>query len=135
VLRFGVKALVLGMIVVGCFCTFALYRNQTAYFLISTLLPCVIGLFVRYSLKKSNALSMTSTFVSAIVTGGMLMAYGSYFLTFVEPSQGILIGGGWSSVMAAAMFGAGVGFVCSLLAILFYSISTSVIDLIRKTPT
>jgi hypothetical protein len=133
VAQFGVKTLLFATIVAACLSTFALYRNQTAYFLISILLPCAIGLFVRYSIEKTNVVSMASTFTSAVMIGGMLMAYGSYFRTFVEPSQGFLIGGGWSSVLAAAIFGSFVGSACGLFEILFYFISPSIFDLTRTT--
>ncbi|MDB2525974.1 hypothetical protein N9X53_04755 [Mariniblastus sp.] len=131
--QFGVKKLLFVMIVAACLSTFALYRNQTAYFLIAILLPTAIGLFGRYSIGKTNAVSMSSTFASSIIIGGLLMAYGSYYGTFVEPSQGYLVGGGWGSVLASAIFGSIVGSVCGLFAMLFYFIFASIIEFARPT--
>ena len=126
--RYGIKTLLLGAFVVACFVTFALNLNQVAYFSISILLPCVIGIFSRYAIHMRNGKAMMVTLGSSLATGAVLMAYGSYFRTFVQPSHGILIGDGWNSVAASLLFGAVVGSICGLLALLLYFIVTSIVD-------
>jgi len=60
--------------------------------------------------------------------GSLLMAYGSYYHTFIDPSVGILVGGGWESVFASSLVGGIFGVVTGQIAILFYSIVTGLIS-------
>ena len=126
--RYGIKILLLWVFVAACLMTFAVYRNQLAYFSISILLPCVIGLFSRYGTAMSNHKAMLAILGSSLVTGVVLMAYGSYFRTYIQPSQGCLIGDGWNSVLASAVFGGVVGSICGLFALFLYFIVTSIVD-------
>jgi len=128
-LQFGIKTVLLGILIAASFCAFAVYRNPIAYFLVSILVPATIGIFFRFQLSKSDLASTTAAFVSSILISGVLMAYGSYFQTFVEPSSGILIGGGWGSVLAAAFFGTITGAFCGLFSMLFYTIVRASVEL------
>ena len=126
--RYGIKILLLWVFVAACLMMFAVCRNQLAYFSISILLPCVIGLFSRYGTAMSNHKAMLAILGSSLVTGAVLMAYGSYFRTYIQPSQGYLIGDGWNSVLASAVFGGVVGSTCGLFALFLYFIVTSIVD-------
>ena len=76
----------------------------------------------------SNHKAMLAILGSSLVTGAVLMAYGSYFRTYIQPSQGYLIGDGWNSVLASAVFGGVVGSICGLFALFLYFIVTSIVD-------
>ena len=128
--KFSVKTLLLSTLVVACLSVFATHRNQATYFSITVFLPVAIGIFARYLAGRSKMMSVSTVFVSAILLGSVMFAYGSYFRTYIVPSDGILIGDGWHSVASSALLGAFIGCVCGLFSTLLYFIITSTIDLI-----
>lgn len=128
-MRYGIKTILIGVLIAASVCTFAVYRNPTAYLLISILLPVAIGIACRFHWRKSESGAFAVVFGSAIVVSAALCAYGSFYLTFVEPSVGILIGAGWSSVVAAAIVGVFTGAVCGLFSMLIYALTRAAIGL------
>ena len=90
-------------------------------------LPVAIGLFVRYSWNCNDGLASIIVIGTAIFVGSLLMAYGSYYQTFIAGAKGILVGHGWNSVGASSIVGGIAGAVFGFFSILVYSIVVSIV--------
>ena len=127
--QFGIQTLLFGTFVAACLVAFSLNSNQPMFFVVSLALPVVVGLYFHCAVGSRRAHSLVATFATAVATGAVLMAIGSYTRTFIEQSQGILVGDGWNSVFASFLFGGLVGSVFGLFALVIYFVLASIIDL------
>ncbi len=100
----------------------SVYDTQNAYFITCICLPLFFALLSRFASGKSHLFAISTAMCSAIILGATLMAYGSYYHTFIKPSIGFLVGGGWESVAAATIVGGMAGAISGLSAILIYSV-------------
>jgi hypothetical protein len=93
-------------------------NSGCAYLMASIGLPCLFGLNKKWSMNAPIWRTLLIAGVLSICVSGLFMACGSYYHTFVHPSHGILVGGGWSSVVASFVFGAILGICPSVFAVL-----------------
>ncbi|MEM9939964.1 MAG: hypothetical protein AAF939_00150 [Planctomycetota bacterium] len=132
-MQIKIETLMLAIGIIASICSFAHYRSPYSYFLVATLAPAIIGVFCRFRLSKSELAAYCTVIICSIAISTLLSAYGSFFFTFIEPSQGIMVGGGWESIFAAALYGIMSGAVCAPFAMLIYAIMTSSVIQLNAT--
>lgn len=103
------------------------FLSQTTYLIALVPVPSAIALTFHYSLNQNHESSSLVAFMSAVLIGSTLMAWGSYDQTFNKEAVGFLVGGGWGSVVASAVFGAVFGMVCGIVSTILYLIVTAAI--------
>ena len=101
--------------------------NPTTYLISCTVVPLMLALALRYVQNWEHASAALIAFASAIGIGSALLAYGSYWQTFHQGAQGFLVGGGWNSVGASAIFGALIGLFGGIAAVVAYLVVASMI--------
>lgn len=100
------------------------FLSQTTFLISIVPVPSAIALTCRYSLNRSHGTSSIIGFISSVMIGATMMAWGSYDKTFNKGNVGFLVGGGWSSVAAAAIFGAFAGACCGTISMMLYYLVT-----------
>jgi hypothetical protein len=101
--------------------------SQTTYLISVVPVPSAIAFTCRYSLNRNHGCSSFVAFVSAVLIGATMMAWGSYNQTFNKGAVGFLVGGGWSSVVASAVFGAFLGMYGGVVSTVLYLIIATAI--------
>ena len=101
--------------------------SQTTYAVCCLIVPATLALTFRYCQNINHKLASVVVLGSAIGIGSLLMAYGSYDKTFNEGAVGYLVGDGWNSVAASAVFGGIAGFIFGPISLLLYFVSSSMI--------
>lgn len=103
------------------------FNTQHAFMATFVVLPLFIALYCRFQICRPHSHAVMTLVVTSLLLAASLMAWGSYYHTFVEPSVGILVGGGWSSVGAAAIVGAIAGLIFCPVSLLAYAVVSAVV--------
>ena len=102
--------------------------NETTYFVACVIVPAMLALAFRYFQGSNHGVALPIAIVAAIVLSSSMLAYGSYDKNFNGNATGFLVGDGWNSVVASAIFGVLIGlflrdFYSGLSTLLFPSCS------------
>jgi hypothetical protein len=103
------------------------FLSQATYLIAIVPVPSAIALTCHYLLNRNHGCSSFVAFVSAVLIGATMMAWGSYDQTFNKGAVGFLVGGGWSTVVASAIFGTVLGLICGVVSTMLYLIVAAAI--------
>ena len=117
--QFEIKWLLIVTSSVASILAVALVNSGWAYLLATMGLPCLYAMNKKWSMNAPIWRTLLIVSVLSICVSSLFMACGSYYHTFVHPSHGILVGGGWGSVFSSLIFGAILGICPSAVAVLF----------------
>lgn len=101
----------------------ATFLSQTTYFLCCVTAPTFLAIGARYFEKWNHLATLLLATASSVFLGSVLLAYGSYYQTFIRGNSGFLIGDGWNSVAASAIVGAAIGIFFGLISLAIYFIA------------
>jgi hypothetical protein len=127
VFQFGLMWLFAFIAIISSLLGLAKIDLQAAFWATCILMPLFFAVFARHGLFFSDYVCVAVVIVSCMITGAALAAFGSYYFTFVERSEGFLVGGGWQSVFGATLFGCLASAMPGVIALVLYQpVSTAV---------
>ena len=126
-MQFSIRFLLTVTTIIAILAYCLAFLSQTTYLISIVPVPSAIALTCRYSLNRNHGCSSFVAFVSAVLIGATMMAWCSYDQTFNKGAVGFLVGGGWSSVVASAIFGAVLGMFCGIVSTTLYLIVAAAI--------
>ncbi len=93
--------------------------------------PLLAAGFSRIRLKETHGVSLVAMHTTAMIIGASTLAIQSCYLTYFTNSQGYFVGGGWFSVVAAAVFGLIIGALVGVVDTLLYIVAQAVCVITR----
>lgn len=127
-MQFPIRLLLTLTTLVGILIYCVTNPSQSTFLISCVPIPLALALTCRYVLLCSHKGSLLGAFVTAVLIGGTWLAWASYDQTFNKGNVGYLIGGGWSSVAASAVFGVIAGAFCGGISMSLYLIIAGGID-------
>ena len=126
-MQFSIRFLLTVTTIIAILAYCLAFLSQTTYLISVVSVPSAIALTCRYSLNCNHGYSSLFALISAALIGSTMMEWGSYDQTFNKGAVGFLVGGGWGSVVASAIFGAVLGMFCGVVSTTLYLIVATAI--------
>ncbi len=103
------------------------YRTVPSIAFMTTLfgVPLLVAGLCRIRLKETHIMSLAAMYTTAMIVTSLATATQSLYLTFFTDSEGYLIGGGWVSVVAAAILGLVIGIIVGAIDTLLYCVASA----------